>query len=1192
MGVTGLWKLIEPCGQPVPVEILENKVLAIDISIWLHQVVKGFQDNKGSALANSHLLGLFHRLCKLMFYRIKPVFVFDGKVPLLKRETIAKRNQKRNKLVNEAERIQNLLLQSLAKEKVVQQALGTKATEELLKASPSKSKTNEKCKDEDIFKLPDLPKLEQSTTENEDEPSCSSESDSSFCESKPRINYNQNLQAIDVKSEHFRNLPPDIRHEILIDIKETRKQSSWGKLHELPAKSNDFSTFQMKRLLKRRQVQESIEEVQKEMDGVRTFTLSELEDIFTEEGIIETSSLSGTKHISSDSNTRYLLVRDLKETLANAALEENKVKLENNSKKPKIEEAEKNHFDLEEADLERAIQMSLDDAAPYSESDYCYRKEGRKLNSEQRAVLRNAGVGLARDFMIEHACMNDEDVQSLLENTQINDELNYNSCLQDKNQTIITSNESLKIVQNQDLAEASSSSKNELLKSSILIKNEEISQLDKQSPKSPKISEEDEEIGIISDSNSDSDLEEVKDISQQPSNSVISKTVSKEMEIFVDPSKAIDQEEDIFADVFKPTEDKKIEVKKTSLNVSDILQDLKKQAAEVTKINLSDIKLNTQTIDVSDDESVLSQKLVYDTDSDSSENIPTEVIPKSMSDATSLPEAPSVLERDDIEKASKSLDGENLLLPIKSECNEVIEIIDNDLSEKSATNLTPSKTRDISNFFETKFIIKRTPEKKDEIEDVPKVTPPFFVRKSPKSSSEKKRSSTNHDDSPLNKSRKVNKMLFNKSVDEDDDEGFTEIKEIVDKEEDMLEVAAMALKEKKSTEELEDMASTLAKEKRDLEKERNRQGRMGMTITEKMNSECMELLRLFGVPFIVAPMEAEAQCAFLDTVQLTNGTITDDSDIWLFGGRTVYKNFFAQNKHVMEFKCDTIQSSFNVDRNKLIQLALLVGSDYTTGINGIGAVTALEILATFTPKDLAQVDPSQQTSTVLTSLINFREWWKNTKTNTVIGSSVRHRLRNKLANIEVYEEFPSTAVAEAYLKPTVDNNQNSFSWGTPDVESIREFTRANFGWTRNKTDEILGPVLKKLNEKTSQSAITNYFSIKSVSSSSKQLAVSKRVQQAINSMSADFKPDEEVDKEKPKKQRKKRLVSTTADSTNNDEISPKKNKRVSKKKVNLPPARKSEVIPQRQKDQEEMEQKKKLAAEMLKQSKQKRGKNN
>lgn len=59
-------------------------------------------------------------------------------------------------------------------------------------------------------------------------------------------------------------------------------------------------------------------------------------------------------------------------------------------------------------------------------------------------------------------------------------------------------------------------------------------------------------------------------------------------------------------------------------------------------------------------------------------------------------------------------------------------------------------------------------------------------------------------------------------------------------------------------------------------------------------------------------MEAEAQCAFLDAIGLTDGTITDDSDIWLFGGKTVYKNFFNQTKHVMEFKAENIQHSFSM----------------------------------------------------------------------------------------------------------------------------------------------------------------------------------------------------------------------------------------------------------------------------------------
>lgn len=80
--------------------------------------------------------------------------------------------------------------------------------------------------------------------------------------------------------------------------------------------------------------------------------------------------------------------------------------------------------------------------------------------------------------------------------------------------------------------------------------------------------------------------------------------------------------------------------------------------------------------------------------------------------------------------------------------------------------------------------------------------------------------------------------------------------------------------------------------------------------TEHCSCVCLdqELLRLFGVPFIVAPMEAEAQCAALERTDQTHGTITDDSDIWLFGGRHVYKNLFNNNKYVEHYQFLDIQN--------------------------------------------------------------------------------------------------------------------------------------------------------------------------------------------------------------------------------------------------------------------------------------------
>ena len=55
-------------------------------------------------------------------------------------------------------------------------------------------------------------------------------------------------------------------------------------------------------------------------------------------------------------------------------------------------------------------------------------------------------------------------------------------------------------------------------------------------------------------------------------------------------------------------------------------------------------------------------------------------------------------------------------------------------------------------------------------------------------------------------------------------------------------------------------------------------------------------------------MEAEAQCAFLDMTDQTQGTVTDDSDVWLFGGRRVYKNLFNQDRDVEFYTIDTVES--------------------------------------------------------------------------------------------------------------------------------------------------------------------------------------------------------------------------------------------------------------------------------------------
>lgn len=65
-----------------------------------------------------------------------------------------------------------------------------------------------------------------------------------------------------------------------------------------------------------------------------------------------------------------------------------------------------------------------------------------------------------------------------------------------------------------------------------------------------------------------------------------------------------------------------------------------------------------------------------------------------------------------------------------------------------------------------------------------------------------------------------------------------------------------------------------------------------------MQQDVMELIQLFGLPYVVAPFEAEAQCAVLEQLGLVDGVVTEDSDTFLFGAKNVYRNIFADQKFV------------------------------------------------------------------------------------------------------------------------------------------------------------------------------------------------------------------------------------------------------------------------------------------------------
>ena len=92
--------------------------------------------------------------------------------------------------------------------------------------------------------------------------------------------------------------------------------------------------------------------------------------------------------------------------------------------------------------------------------------------------------------------------------------------------------------------------------------------------------------------------------------------------------------------------------------------------------------------------------------------------------------------------------------------------------------------------------------------------------------------------------------------------------------------------------------------------------------------DIVEVLRVFGIPYVFAPGEAEAQCSFLEMMGLVDGIVSNDSDVFAFGGKTLYRNFFVDNRYVEAYRSDDLEKEVGFTQDRIILYAMLEGCDY------------------------------------------------------------------------------------------------------------------------------------------------------------------------------------------------------------------------------------------------------------------------
>jgi flap endonuclease-1 len=140
-------------------------------------------------------------------------------------------------------------------------------------------------------------------------------------------------------------------------------------------------------------------------------------------------------------------------------------------------------------------------------------------------------------------------------------------------------------------------------------------------------------------------------------------------------------------------------------------------------------------------------------------------------------------------------------------------------------------------------------------------------------------------------------------------------------------------------------------------KKARRYGQQSVVASSDIISEAKKLISLMGLPWVQAPGEGEAQTAFMAHNGEVWGAASQDFDSLLYGAPRHIRNLSITGRRKLPRKnvylkiepelleLDRVKRDLGINQSQLIELGILVGTDYNPGgIKGIGPKTALKLI--------------------------------------------------------------------------------------------------------------------------------------------------------------------------------------------------------------------------------------------------------
>ena len=230
-----------------------------------------------------------------------------------------------------------------------------------------------------------------------------------------------------------------------------------------------------------------------------------------------------------------------------------------------------------------------------------------------------------------------------------------------------------------------------------------------------------------------------------------------------------------------------------------------------------------------------------------------------------------------------------------------------------------------------------------------------------------------------------------------------------------------------------------------------RNKRTGSNVASIPEYLAKELLKQFGLPYHLAPGEAEAECALLQREGLVDAVLSEDVDTLMFGSGKTMRNWsseVASNKiptHVNLYDAETVKdTSGGMDKDGMVLVALMSGGDYVPqGIAGCGPKTACEAAKAGFGRELCQIPRKDKVAL---------ERWREKLSYELRTNESRH-FRSKHKALKISPEFPDKDVLGYYIRPVISSPdqisklRTTIEWQQePKIDDLRTFTAEAFDW--------------------------------------------------------------------------------------------------------------------------------------------------